>query len=565
MVTIDRRAIPSAATESLWQTADGWDIRRIDWRTEGPGGSILFLPGRGDIYEKYLETLHGFWEKGWNVTASDWRGQGGSGRFTDQPHVGHVDDFGSWIADLAFFWKRWKQEMPGPHVVIGHSMGGHLVLRALAERAVDPEAAVLSAPMLGIRAGGVPSWIGHAYAKFMSRIGDSARAAWKVSEKPGASAAMRHKLLTHDKTRYDDEPGWWELRPQLEMGPASWGWVERAIASTRLLERPGVLERVDTPMLILATTADQLVDSKRIIADAERLPQAELVLFGRGGCARAASGGRSGAQQGDRRDRRVSGAAVRVSRFDVAIVGAGIAGASLAAALAPHRSVLLLEAEERPGYHSTGRSAAFWTESYGGPGVQPLTSASFGALSDGGFLTPRGALHLAEAGDTAAVPDFLTKFGGSGVKMKRLEREGIEQLVPGLRSGWDEAVWEPGCQDIDVAALHADYLRQAAASGTQLRCRAAVRRSVWKDRRWTMDTAGGSFEAALIIDAAGAWAEEVAERCSVRRCDIRPYRRSIAQLRIDPPAPHALPAGAGTGRQLLFQTRSGWAAVAEPA
>ena len=83
-------------------------------------------------------------------------------------------------------------------------------------------------------------------------------------------------------------------------------------------------------------------------------------------------------------------------RFDVVIVGAGMAGASLAAELAPTGArVLLLEAESAPGYHATGRSAAFWTESYGGPGVQPLTTASGPALHVGGYLTPRGALTIA--------------------------------------------------------------------------------------------------------------------------------------------------------------------------
>ncbi|MBP6556267.1 MAG: FAD-dependent oxidoreductase, partial [Novosphingobium sp.] len=84
-------------------------------------------------------------------------------------------------------------------------------------------------------------------------------------------------------------------------------------------------------------------------------------------------------------------------RFDFAIVGAGMAGASLAAGLAPHGRVLLLEAEEHPGYHATGRSAAFWTESYGGPLVQPLTTASRGFFDEHGLLAPRGALTLARA------------------------------------------------------------------------------------------------------------------------------------------------------------------------
>src|SRR3954468_10443657 len=82
---------------------------------------------------------------------------------------------------------------------------------------------------------------------------------------------------------------------------------------------------------------------------------------------------------------------------DVAIIGAGMAGASLAAEVAGEASVLLLEAEEQPGYHSTGRSAAFWSETYGGPGIQPLTSASGPFLSAGGFLRKRGAVHVAES------------------------------------------------------------------------------------------------------------------------------------------------------------------------
>ncbi|MEL4411454.1 FAD-dependent oxidoreductase, partial [Shewanella algae] len=73
-----------------------------------------------------------------------------------------------------------------------------------------------------------------------------------------------------------------------------------------------------------------------------------------------------------------------MTHYDVAIVGAGIAGASLAAAIAPYASVVMLEAEDLPGYHATGRSAAFWSETYGGPGVQPLTTASGAALRGGG-------------------------------------------------------------------------------------------------------------------------------------------------------------------------------------
>src|ERR1700710_3017414 len=99
-----------------------------------------------------------------------------------------------------------------------------------------------------------------------------------------------------------------------------------------------------------------------------------------------------------RLDRRLPRRQRRV--IDIAIIGAGMAGASLAAALSGAANVTLFEAESQPGYHATGRSAAFWSESYGGPLIQPLTSASGAFLAGHGFLRPRGAIHIAErAGD----------------------------------------------------------------------------------------------------------------------------------------------------------------------
>jgi lysophospholipase len=276
----DRRAIPAAAVEGVWLADDGWPLRRIDWpQHDTARGSLLFLPGRGDHYEKYLETLDQFDRESWNVTAVDWRGQGGSGRLLADPHVGHIDDFATWIADLKAFWSHWKATTPAPHVVVAHSMGGHLVMRALSEKAVDPVAVAMSAPMLGIPTMGVSYAIHHAAVRFISKLGRSDRAAWKEGEKPGSPLNMRAKILTHDADRYADELFWWKSRSAVKLGPPSWHWVERAVASTRLLNRPGVMESIDTPILLMATTADKLVDTNRIIADSKRLPNAELLIF----------------------------------------------------------------------------------------------------------------------------------------------------------------------------------------------------------------------------------------------------------------------------------------------
>lgn len=284
---IDRKAIPSAAQEAIWTASDGHQVRRIDWpgvRSDdpdfGPRGSILFLPGRGDFYEKYLESLDYWHGEGWRVTALDWRGQAGSGRMTAHPTTGHISDFSVWIDDLAAFWSEWVKATPAPHVIIGHSMGGHLVLRGVADKRIDPVAVVLSAPMLGFLTPG-PNRLLLCLAGLFCRFGDPERAAWKTSEKPGATVAARNTLLTHDEARYRDEAHWKAVRPELAMGPGSWRWVERAYASMVALDLPGLLEAVDVPVLLLAARHDGLVSWKAIETAAKRLPRAQLVSWGR--------------------------------------------------------------------------------------------------------------------------------------------------------------------------------------------------------------------------------------------------------------------------------------------
>lgn len=281
---IDRRAIPAVARETTWMARDGWVIRRIDWPPcEGTRGSLLFMPGRGDAYEKYLETLHYWHMRGWRVTSADWRGQAGSGRLGQDPWTGHIDDFSTWASDLAELWEGWKQEGTGPHVLAGHSMGGHLVLRALAESRVDPDAVILNAPMLGLATVGLPDCLLHGAARLMAAIGDPGRPAWRTGEKPGSLPRDRMALLTHDQDRYGDEMWWRQVRPEIAMGSPSWGWVERAYASMRALARPGVLERIGTPAFIAASNADRLVSFRAIERAARRLPCCEFMVAGSDG------------------------------------------------------------------------------------------------------------------------------------------------------------------------------------------------------------------------------------------------------------------------------------------
>lgn len=274
-----RRVVPAGAIESNWFAADRHPLRRIDWVPPHAKGSILFLTGRGDFYEKYIEAMARWHDRNWAVSAFDWRGQGGSGRLGSDPYTGHVEDFGIWVEDLRQFWHEWVSTQPGPHFVIGHSMGGHLALRATAQGAIKPKALVLSAPMLGLRDGNMPDWLMHAAARVMCRLGDPRRPAWKWSDKPGQPPDSRGDLLTHDADRYADELWWREQRPELVMGPGSWRWIERAYASMQWLARDAVLASIQIPVLLLATDQDALVSFKAIARAALRLPQCELINF----------------------------------------------------------------------------------------------------------------------------------------------------------------------------------------------------------------------------------------------------------------------------------------------
>ncbi|MBV8686072.1 MAG: FAD-binding oxidoreductase [Alphaproteobacteria bacterium] len=243
-------------------------------------------------------------------------------------------------------------------------------------------------------------------------------------------------------------------------------------------------------------------------------------------------------------------------RADVAIVGAGMAGASLAAELAPHAAVLLLEAEDRPGYHATGRSAAFWSETYGGPFVQPLTTASGAFLRERGFLGHRQGLHLADAAGRAALDAMEAEFGGA-VELRRLGRSEIESLVPGLRPECDDGLLEPSCADIDVSGLHAFYLAAARRAGARLETRAPLAGASRHGGRWTIETPAGLFEADLLVDAAGAWADEVARASGVGALGIRPYRRTLVQLRVSPPAPAGMPLVVDALGRFYFKPEAG--------
>jgi len=247
-----------------------------------------------------------------------------------------------------------------------------------------------------------------------------------------------------------------------------------------------------------------------------------------------------------------------MERFDIAIVGGGMAGASLAAAIGNKARVLVLEREEQPGYHSTGRSAAFWTESYGGPGVQPLTTASGPILQRLGMLRPRGALTIGTGAQVEAVEAFAARYAALGIDVRLLGRDAVAALVPGLRPSWTCGALEPSCSDIDVSGLHQHYLAVLRAYGTQVWCRAALEHAERAPEGWSLTLGDGrKAGCSVLVNAAGAWADTVARIAGVLPLGIAPLRRTVAQLRVAPAAPAGLPLVLDVAERFYFKPEAG--------
>lgn len=275
------RAYPEGMTIDRWHAPDGWDHRRWNWRVppgRGVRGSMIFQAGRGDIFEKYLESLAAWHDEGWNLTGFDWRGQSGSGRYLPDPTVGHAESFDPWIADLGTFIDLWRTTTPGPHVIAAHSMGGHIAMRYLVDRRAGLDAAVFSAPMLKVVSKPLPERLAAFVARQWVRLGKGDQHAWKENERPSLPGSSRQKLLTHDIERYADESWWLDKQPQLRLGPPSWSWLAAAYASSKIIFAPGALEKVKTPVLIVGAQHDRLVSAPAILDAAGRLPDVRLVM-----------------------------------------------------------------------------------------------------------------------------------------------------------------------------------------------------------------------------------------------------------------------------------------------
>ncbi|RFC69158.1 MULTISPECIES: NAD(P)/FAD-dependent oxidoreductase [Mesorhizobium] len=222
---------------------------------------------------------------------------------------------------------------------------------------------------------------------------------------------------------------------------------------------------------------------------------------------------------------------------DILIVGAGIAGVGLAADLTGDYRVTIIEQESRPAYHSTGRSMAIFIRNYGNAAIRALSRASAplfekpdATLFPHPLISQRGVLFISDESGISHHNDLLDQADG----LRRISLDEAFDMVPILRRDWvAAAAYEHDAQDIDVNALHEGWLRKARSAGAQLLTDCGLRSAERVGGKWRAQTAKGEIVADVIVNAAGAWADPVAQACGVASLGIQPMRRSIAVL----PAP----------------------------
>jgi D-arginine dehydrogenase len=230
------------------------------------------------------------------------------------------------------------------------------------------------------------------------------------------------------------------------------------------------------------------------------------------------------------------------SSADFIVIGGGIAGASAAHWLAPHAQVVVLEREPQPGYHSSGRSAALFIETYGPPQVRALTRASRAFFENPGpgfaehpLLTPRGSLFVASDQQERQLEEYWDEVASSPTVIRRLDRTETCSVVPVLRADRvTGSVYEPEACDIDVNALLQGYVREMRRKGGILHCNAEVTRIERVGALWYVYAGEKAYSAPVVLNAAGAWVDMIARMAGVAPLGIEPRRRSA--FTFPPPA-----------------------------
>ena len=255
-------------------------LRFAHARPPSARATVVVLPGRGEFIEKYAETTGDLLARGFATAHVEWRGQGLSDRLLPLRDPGHINDYREYLEDLRAALDRCKElELPRPFIMLAHSMGGQIGLRFLHDAPGEFAAAVMTAPMWGIRLKPLPFLVARMIAAAAVRLGAHSKyapgqGAWQI-----ARCVFEGNPLTGCPDRFELYRALLETRPELALGGVTYGWLAASLRSIALTRRPGYLEAIGTPVLVCQAALERIVCNRSQTELVRRLPKGRLVVF----------------------------------------------------------------------------------------------------------------------------------------------------------------------------------------------------------------------------------------------------------------------------------------------
>ena len=268
--------------ESQWFTPAGLShqirLRYGFFEPEGPArGTIVLQGGRTEFIEKHSENIEELLRRGFQVWSMDWRGQGLSSRPLADPHKGHIDSFTTYLEDFHQFIQEVVLPRTGrPDLLMGHSMGGHILTRYLYRYPAAVERAILVAPMTKINTGAAPETLMFRIARNACRLGLNREYAVSQHEHNDKNEDFRTNRLTTDLSRFRASIAPIHINPDLALGGITYGWLSAAIQSMRKARKAAYLRKIITPIMLVSAADDRVVDSGDHVTVAKRLHDCKL-------------------------------------------------------------------------------------------------------------------------------------------------------------------------------------------------------------------------------------------------------------------------------------------------
>lgn len=262
-------------------TRDGRRLRTGVFEPERPGGKLcVLLNGHCEFIEKYREVIGELTGRGFTVATFDWRGQGGSERLLADPLKAHVGDFADYDNDLMSFMDQVvATRTDAPPLVLAHSLGSHLALRALHDCPAMFRAAVTVVPMLGVTTRGYPGWLARGVAALYAHAGKNEAFAWGMAERDPYLVDFDRQLCTSDAARFERTQAVLRAHPDIRLAGPTWGWIDAAYRSMTAMAAPGYAENIETPVLMFGAGKDRIVLTEATRRFAARLKHGRYVEF----------------------------------------------------------------------------------------------------------------------------------------------------------------------------------------------------------------------------------------------------------------------------------------------